>query len=760
MLRSITDCLLIAGLALSLCSPRPAMAQDSEPRLALVIGNAQYADPLATAANDAGLIADSLRTAGFDVIGAANLDQDALRRAFRDFLDKAAQAGPNAIVFVYLSGLGLQYEGENYFAPIGAVIARDSDIPLEAVRLSDFTHALAALPLRGRIMVLDAARANNFAKGGQLAGGLALVNPDPGAIYAFNAAPGTIAPNEPGPYGAYAQALAEMLREGGVSLEEAFSQVRLRVDQITRGAFTPWDASTMAPPIVLLERPPNAPRPDAVQSYAALESRPIGSFSPAEAYAAALQRDTLDGYQDFLVAFPNAPLARRVRALLAARREALTWRRTVSADTPDAYWSYMERYPHGPHVFDARRRLTSLTAPLEPPPRFDSYDFGGLPPPPEVEYEIVDRPVVVFYSNDYPPPPPPPIYFLPPAPLEFVRLPPPPPPQHPGFLPIPIPIPLTFAHPTNRPGVFNQPNFGQQGPVGAGPGGRNPPPAGASPGAVGQPNHNLPSGNGSPSVASPAAQPSPAAPGAGQPNHNLPSGNGSPSVASPAAQPSPAAPGAGQPNHNRPPSNSPPGAAPALHSGAPVAPLTAAPAVPVVPKPAGAFPGAAGAPANGAVIPPHGNGLPAASPQNQHPNLRPGGAPAGNSRPGDASPIPGNAAAPKAATAPAGAIQRTAPPAAAVQSQPKSIVPQSARPSATPARPKPAPTAPPQVQQMRPSPRQAPPQQMRPQIQQQQQQQKPQQQQQQQQKPQQTRPQQGAPQAKPVHPKPGEEPRQ
>ena len=370
MTRSLTNCLAIAGLAFLLAFSSGVRAQPAESRLALVIGNADYrSGALATAANDAGLVAETLRAEGFEVIGAANLDQDSLRRAFRDFLAKAAQAGPDAIAFVYLSGRGLQYEGENYFAPIEAVIARDSDIPIEALRVSDFTRALAALPLRARIVVLDAARANIFAKDGQLAGGLALVEPEPGALYAFNAAPGTIAPDEPGPYGAYASALAEMLREGGLPLDEVFSRVRLRVDQATRGAFVPWDVSKIEPPLVLLAGAANAPPPEAGRSYAALQARPIQAFPPDEAYAAAIERDTIGGYQEFLTAYPDGPLAPRVRALLAARREALTWRRAVRANTPDAYWTYMRRYPRGPHFWDARRRLEVLSAPLEPPPR-------------------------------------------------------------------------------------------------------------------------------------------------------------------------------------------------------------------------------------------------------------------------------------------------------------------------------------------------------------------------------------------------------
>ncbi|WOJ90509.1 caspase family protein [Methylocapsa polymorpha] len=473
MTRSMIDCLVIAGLAVLLSFSTDVRAQRAEPRLALVIGNADYrSGALTTPANDAGLIAETLRAEGFEVSGAANLDQDSLRRAFRDFLGRAAQAGPDAIAFVYLSGRGLQYEGENYFAPVEAVIARDSDIPIEALRISDFTRALAALPLRARIVVIDAARANSFAKSGQpLAGGLALVEPEPGSLYAFNAGPGTIAPDEPGPYGAYAAALAEMLREGGAPIDEVFSRIRLRVNEVTRGAFVPWDVSNIQPPVVLLAGNPKAPPSVEGQNYAAFQSRPIQQFPVEEAYAAAIERDTIAGYQEFLAAYPDDRMARRVRALLAARREALSWRRAVEANAPNAYWSYMRRYPRGPHFWDARRRLAILSAPFEPPPRFDVYDFGGLPPPPPVEYEIIDRPVIMFDLGDYPPPPPPPVYFLPPRPVEFIELAPPPPPQGPGFLPIPIPIPLPFAQPGAPQGVVIQQNFGQQGPIGPGGGG-------------------------------------------------------------------------------------------------------------------------------------------------------------------------------------------------------------------------------------------------------------------------------------------------
>src|SRR5476651_1015941 len=107
----------------------PANAQTSEKRIALVIGNAAYsAGALQTSANDAGLVAQTLQAAGFEVVGARDLDQNTLRGALRDFLTKAATIGPDMQAFVYLSGRGLQFEGDNYFVPVDAQIARDADV--------------------------------------------------------------------------------------------------------------------------------------------------------------------------------------------------------------------------------------------------------------------------------------------------------------------------------------------------------------------------------------------------------------------------------------------------------------------------------------------------------------------------------------------------------------------------------------------------------------------------------------------------------
>lgn len=411
----------------------------AELRFALVIGNDEYKSAkLTTSANDAGLVADALSAAGFTVTGARNLDQATLRETLREFLGQVAAAGPDAVALIYLASFGVQFAGENYFVPIDADLARDVDVPLQAMRVSDFTQPLAALPGRVKIVILDAARQSPFARGGQpLASGLALVDPGAGVAIAFNAAPGTIGPDEPGPYGSYAIALTEMIAAGGLSLDDLFARVRLRVSEVTNGGEVPWYASQIDGPFFITERSADAPPTPNVVPLANLRGRAMRSYSNAEdAYAAALALDSMEGYEQFLALYRSSPYSRRVAAMLAVRREEIIWRRCVFNNTPPAYWSYLRRYPNGPHVWDARRRLAMIGAPLDPAPNFAFFDFG-VPPPPSNEMEFVDQPVLMFWGPGYAPPPPPPVYFLPPRPREFSALPPPPPPRERFSLPTP-----------------------------------------------------------------------------------------------------------------------------------------------------------------------------------------------------------------------------------------------------------------------------------------------------------------------------------
>ncbi len=448
----IANMRMLAAFVLSLATGLMSLAASAQqeaqnPRIALVIGNATYRDQaLATTANDAGLVAQTLQAAGFDVVGARDLDGQSLRTAFRDFLDKASAAGPDMQAFVYLAGRGVQYNGDNYFVPVDAQINRDADVPIDAVRISDFTHALAQTPGKARIVVLDAARPNPYAsQGSPLAPGLALVDPEPGELMAFNAAPGTLAGDEQGPYGAYGKTLAGAIRQGGVDVVEVFDQTRVTVNQLTQGALLPWSASKLNEPYYIFERAADAPPPVA----SAVTNQPIAGLPADAAYAAALQRDTMRGYEEYLANYPDSAQAPRVRAILAARREAYFWLRSIKANTAHAYWTYLRRYPNGPHVADARRRLAMISAAYEPPPDFQPMTYQDLPPPPPDEDFYEAQPYYAFDAFGPPPLPPPPEYYTQYYYVEdddWRDLPPPPPPVDVGFLPVlPVAIPLVVG---------------------------------------------------------------------------------------------------------------------------------------------------------------------------------------------------------------------------------------------------------------------------------------------------------------------------
>ncbi|MBM6583937.1 hypothetical protein ILT44_27420, partial [Microvirga sp. BT689] len=115
-------------------------------------------------------------------------------------------------------------------------------------------------------------------------------------------------------------------------------------------------------------------------------------------------------------------------------------------NTREAYWTYLRRYPNGPHAADCRRRLARLSAPYAPPPVFEEVIFDDLPPPLDVErVEVVE---VVTIIRDVGPPRVP-VYLLPPRDEddeEFITIirEPPPPPIMAGMLPIPVAIPVPY----------------------------------------------------------------------------------------------------------------------------------------------------------------------------------------------------------------------------------------------------------------------------------------------------------------------------
>ena len=87
----------------------------ADKRIALVVGNSRYQNvaPLNNPRNDATLMAETLRGAGFTLVGnraQLDLDKTGFDRAVQDFGSQLI--GANVALFYY-SGHGMQIRGEN-----------------------------------------------------------------------------------------------------------------------------------------------------------------------------------------------------------------------------------------------------------------------------------------------------------------------------------------------------------------------------------------------------------------------------------------------------------------------------------------------------------------------------------------------------------------------------------------------------------------------------------------------------------------------
>lgn len=143
------------------------------------------------------------------------------------FRDKIAAAGPDAVAFFYFAGYGAQLNGDDYLVPVDAQIKTAADLPNEVLPLSAVITALGAVPAAARIIILDAARDGGFGKasGQAVPPGLALFGVPPGFLLAYSAAPGAVALDGSGANSPFASALATLMRQPGLSIEQILGSV-------------------------------------------------------------------------------------------------------------------------------------------------------------------------------------------------------------------------------------------------------------------------------------------------------------------------------------------------------------------------------------------------------------------------------------------------------------------------------------------------------------------------------------------------------
>lgn len=220
------------------------VAAAAEKRVALVIGNSTYASaPLKNPANDAEDIAATLKGSGFEVIALKNSNQVAMKRAVREFGQKARAA--EAALF-YFAGHGMQVKGVNYLVPVAADIQSEADAEDQTVSLDYVLRTMEDSGARFNVAILDACRNNPFARSFRSASrGLAQVQAATGTLIAYATAPGGVAADGEGRNGIYTKHLIESIRETDGDILRVFQRVRTGVFKETEGKQTPWESISL-----------------------------------------------------------------------------------------------------------------------------------------------------------------------------------------------------------------------------------------------------------------------------------------------------------------------------------------------------------------------------------------------------------------------------------------------------------------------------------------------------------------------------------
>jgi uncharacterized caspase-like protein len=225
-----------------------ALPASADTRVALIIGNSNYARPglrLANPANDAASMQHALQSAGFETIVRLNAKRLDFYRAVDEFTAKIAR-DPHAVGLFYYAGHGVQAEGTNYLIPVDAEIESDADLEASAFEVGRVLRAMKAAQNDMNIVILDACRDNPLPKTRGIERGLARMDAPSGTFIAYAAAPDQAAQDGLlGANGVFTGEFVKAMAESGVPLEQMFKKVIAGVKADTHGKQQPWSEASI-----------------------------------------------------------------------------------------------------------------------------------------------------------------------------------------------------------------------------------------------------------------------------------------------------------------------------------------------------------------------------------------------------------------------------------------------------------------------------------------------------------------------------------
>jgi uncharacterized caspase-like protein len=301
----------------------------AETRVAMVIGNGdyQFAPPLKNTPNDANAVSQALKSVGFEVTTANNVNRSELDKALREFLSKVATKGKDTIALIFYAGQGVEIDGDNFLVPTDIRIQREADILTQAVPLSTVLTSMSMLTAAARIIILDTSRSNPFPSAGRSS---ASVDVPRGSFVAFSTSPGAEAIEGTDANSPFTVALVQTLKQPGLTVDQVFQRVRETVNKVTNGQQIPQEISGLGSQIVFLTGGPpaapaaGAPPPPPPAAAVPVVTRPPAAPAVAQEEDSGVRKDfelalainTKEAWDAFLQAHPSGFFADLAKAQL------------------------------------------------------------------------------------------------------------------------------------------------------------------------------------------------------------------------------------------------------------------------------------------------------------------------------------------------------------------------------------------------------------------------------------------------------------
>jgi hypothetical protein len=302
-------------------------------RRALVIANSKYPAIATLPAVTSGLAAlqPVLAQLRFDVRVVENTTLEQIDGAITKL---AKDTLPGDVALVFYLGLAVQSLQENYLLPAGFNPATTQGVDYEAYSMRRFASMVEERQPSFFGFIVDAAWEVPVLRQKFPDAGLVRLDPErPGALFAMSASPGKSCGD--GSRSLYIQALADALRQQGLTLNQIVDAVKRSVSEASGGVQMPSEVSTVVRDFYVNPKP-----------------------ADLTAWEAVRDRQDIVALREFAEKFRNSPYAAEART----RIEDLDWRQSTGKDAA-ALRAFLARYPESAgarHRKEAETELSNL----------------------------------------------------------------------------------------------------------------------------------------------------------------------------------------------------------------------------------------------------------------------------------------------------------------------------------------------------------------------------------------------------------------